>query len=107
MQAVADAGHEMAMWSVSRGDAAADDDVDAVRDNYITTVHDGAIVIFHDGIGRSAWELTGPDDQLVLQRNTEITALPDVIDRYLADGFEFVTLSDLIDRTVEAQTRPA
>jgi peptidoglycan/xylan/chitin deacetylase (PgdA/CDA1 family) len=107
MQAVADAGHEMAMWSVSRGETAADDDVEAVLDNYISTVHDGAIVIFHDGIGRSAWELTGPDDQLVLQRNTEITALPDVIDRYLADGFEFVTLSDLIDRTIEAQTRPA
>ena len=47
-------------------------------------------------------EITGPDDQLVLQRRTEITALPEVIDRYLADGFEFVTLSGLIDRSLEA-----
>jgi peptidoglycan-N-acetylglucosamine deacetylase len=102
MQAVADAGHEMAMWSVSRGDTAADDDVDAVRENYISTIHDGAIVIFHDGIGRSAWELTGPDDQLVTQRTAEIEALPAVIDRYLADGYELVTISSLIDRSLES-----
>ena len=62
-------------------------------ENYITTIHDGAIVIFHDGIGRSAWELTGPDDQLVTQRTAEIEALPAVIDRYLADGYELVTIS--------------
>ena len=100
MQAVADAGHDMALWSVSRGDAAADDDVQAVRENYITTIHDGAIVIFHDGIGRSAFELTGTDDQLVTQRTAEIAALPQVIDRYLADGYELVTLSQLIDRSL-------
>jgi peptidoglycan-N-acetylglucosamine deacetylase len=102
MQSVADAGHDMAMWSVSRGDAAADDDVEAVLENYVTTIHDGAIVIFHDGIGRSAWELTGPDDQLVTQRKTEVAALPEVIDRYLADGYELVTLSNLIDRSLES-----
>lgn len=100
MQAVAEVGHEMAIWSVSRGEAPADDDVAGVRQNYIDTIHDGAIVIFHDGIGRSAWELSGPDDHLVTQRRTEITALPAVIDKYLAEGFEFMSLSDLIDRSV-------
>ena len=61
-------------------------------------VHDGAIIIFHDGIGRSAWEWSGTDDDLVRQRRTEVEALPAVIERYLADGYEFVSVSDLIDR---------
>ncbi|MCU1358713.1 MAG: polysaccharide deacetylase [Ilumatobacteraceae bacterium] len=99
MQAAAEMNHDLAIWSVSRGDAAADDDVDAVRQNYIDTIHDGAIVIYHDGIGRSAWELTGPDDQLVTQRRTEIAGLPDVIDKYLAEGYEFLSLSDLVDQS--------
>jgi peptidoglycan-N-acetylglucosamine deacetylase len=100
LQVVADAGHEMALWSVSRGETPADDDVAAVRENYINTIEDGAIVIFHDGIGRSAWELTGPDDQLMTQRRTEITALPDVIARYLKDGYRFLSLSELVDRSI-------
>jgi len=100
LEAATAMGHDMAIWSVSRdpGIGTADTDVDGVRQNYIDAVHDGAIVIFHDGIGRSAWELTGPDEQLVRQRRTEITALPDVIERYLADGYTFHTLSTLIDQ---------
>lgn len=99
MQAVADAGHEMLMWSVSRGDEAAVDGITAVRDHYIDTIHEGAVVIFHDGIGRSAFELTGPDDELMLARRTEIAALPAVIDRYLADGYTFLSANELIDRS--------
>jgi peptidoglycan/xylan/chitin deacetylase (PgdA/CDA1 family) len=100
MQAVADAGHEMLMWSVSRGEAAAADDVTAVREHYIETIHEGAVVIFHDGIGRSAFELTGPDDLLMTARRAEITALPAVIDRYLADGYTFLSASALVDRSL-------
>ena len=74
--------------------------------HYLSAVHDGAIVIFHDGIGRSAWELTGPDHQLVTQRRTEIAALPEVIDRYLADGYRFVSLSELVDTAAEATPAP-
>ncbi|MEK7425801.1 MAG: hypothetical protein AAB131_18410, partial [Actinomycetota bacterium] len=61
-------------------------------------IHDGGIVIFHDGIGRSAFEFSGPDEQLLTQRRAELAALPDVIERYLADGYEFLGISDLIDR---------
>ncbi len=100
MQAVADAGHEMLMWSVSRGDEAAEDDMAAVRQHYIDSIHEGAVVIFHDGIGRSAFELTGPDDHLMTARRTEITALPAVIDRYLADGYTFRSASELVDRAL-------
>lgn len=97
LHAAADLGHEIAMWSVSRdpGVGTGDDDVDGVRRNYVDGAHDGALVIFHDGIGRSAFELTGPDDQLVLQRRTEIAALPSVIESYLAEGYRLTTVSDL------------
>jgi peptidoglycan/xylan/chitin deacetylase (PgdA/CDA1 family) len=103
LRAAAEVGHDVALWSVSRGSETADDDVPAVRQNYLDTIHDGAVVIFHDGIGRSAWELTGPDDQLMTQRRTEVTALPAVIDQYLANGYRFLSMSDLID---SATARP-
>ena len=101
MDAAHEIGHEVALWSVSRdpgtGPRTADDDVDAVRGNYVDAVHEGALVIFHDGIGRSAFEVSGPDDRLLTQRRAEIDALPGVIERYLADGYRLLTVTDLID----------
>jgi peptidoglycan/xylan/chitin deacetylase (PgdA/CDA1 family) len=100
LAAAAEFGHDVAMWSVSRdpvGDLA-DDDADGVLAAYTTAVDDGALVIFHDGIGRSAFEWSGPDERLVTQRRTEIDVLPRVIDRYLAEGFELVTVSELMAR---------
>lgn len=99
LRAAHDLGHDVALWSVSRdpGNDTAIDDADGVLANYIEAVHDGAIVIFHDGIGRSAFEHSGPDDELILARRTEIDALPAVIERYLAAGYRFTTTSDLID----------
>ncbi len=99
IESAAAMGHEIAMWSVSRdpGVGTRDDDVDGVRRNYVEGVHEGAVVIFHDGIGRSAFEFTGPDEQLMKQRRCEVRALPEVIETYLADGYRFLTLSELID----------
>jgi peptidoglycan-N-acetylglucosamine deacetylase len=100
LAAATEFGHEVAMWSVSRdavGDLA-DDDAAGVLASYTTDVGDGAVVIFHDGIGRSAFEWSGPDEQLMTQRRTEIDVLPQVIERYLADGFELPTLSELMAR---------
>ncbi len=98
LDAAAEMNHEIALWSVSRdpGVGTADGDVEGVLRNYVDGVHDGAIVIFHDGIGRSAFEITGPDKQLMRQRRAEIDALPSVIERYLADGYTFLDLSELI-----------
>ena len=60
-------------------------------------VRPGAIALLHDGIGRSAFEWTGPDDGLVRARTAELEALPGVVERYLADGFRFLTVTELID----------
>jgi peptidoglycan/xylan/chitin deacetylase (PgdA/CDA1 family) len=99
LTAASELGHDVALWSASRdpGNDTAIDDMAGVRANYIEAVHEGAIVIFHDGIGRSAFEITGPDDELVLARRTEIDALPEVLERYLADGYRMVSMSELID----------
>jgi peptidoglycan/xylan/chitin deacetylase (PgdA/CDA1 family) len=103
LNSAAELHHDLAVWSYGRGPAAgsagvlADDDIDGVRNYLSSSVFDGAIVILHDGIGRSAWEWSGPDDQLVAQRTTEVQALPAVIENYLAEGYEFVTISELID----------
>lgn len=99
LAATAEMGHDIALWSVSRdpGVGTADDDIDGVRRNYLDGAHDGGIVIFHDGIGRSAFEFSGPDDQLVEQRTTELLALPDLIEGYLSAGYRLVGISELID----------
>lgn len=99
LTAAAELGHDLALWSVSRdpGNDTAVDDMPGVRANYIEAVHEGAVVIFHDGIGRSAFEFTGPDDELVLARRTEIDALPEVLERYLEDGYRMVSMTELID----------
>ena len=103
LNAASELQHDIAVWAYGRGpasgphDMVADDDVNGVRDYMVDSVFEGAIVILHDGIGRSAWEWSGPDDQLVLQRSTEVQALPAVIENYLAAGYEFMTLSELID----------
>ena len=99
LSAAASIGHDVAMWSVSRdpGIGTEIDDMVGVRTNYVDSVHEGAIVIFHDGIGRSGFDLTGPDADLMLARRTEIDALPDVVERYLEEGYRFVTTSQLID----------
>jgi peptidoglycan-N-acetylglucosamine deacetylase len=99
LAAATELGHEIALWSVSRdpGVGTAIDDVEGVRRNFIEGIHDGAIVIFHDGIGRSGFAATGPDEELVRARRAGLDALPAVIERYLADGYRFVTASELID----------
>ena len=103
LRTASDLGHDVAVWSYGRGPAAGmpdpvgDTDVAGIERYMIDQLDPGSIVILHDGIGRSAFEWTGPDDQLVRQRDAEVQALPAVIERYLADGYRFLTISELID----------
>ena len=103
LRTATDLGHDVAMWTFGRGPAAGqpdqvdDDDVAGIQDHMIRQIEPGSIVILHDGIGRSAFEWSGPDERLVVQREAEVLALPAVIERYLDDGFRFVTVTELID----------
>jgi peptidoglycan-N-acetylglucosamine deacetylase len=92
--AAAATGHDLALWSVIRGDAA-DADVAGVRDHLAGSLHRGAVVDLHDGIGRSSFD-GAPDEQLLTRRRAELAALPEVLARWRGTGFRFVTLSGLI-----------
>jgi len=92
--AVREAGLDLALWSVHRGDAP-DDDSAGVARHLQTAQHPGAVVDLHDGIGRSGW-IGSPDEQLIIRRRAEVTAVPAVLPRWKDDGYTLSTLSDLI-----------
>jgi peptidoglycan/xylan/chitin deacetylase (PgdA/CDA1 family) len=94
LQAVREAGIELAMWSVDRGNAP-DGDAEGVRRHLLTSLHPGAVVDLHDGIGRSGW-VGEPDPQLITRRRAEITVLPRLLSAWRDAGWTFETLSDLI-----------
>jgi len=104
LRTASDLGHDVAVWTYGRAPAAGepdqigDEDVEGIQRYMIEHVEQGAIVILHDGIGRSAFEWSGVDEQLVRQREAELHALPAVLERYLADGYRFLTISELIDQ---------
>ena len=98
LRAAARVGHDVALWSLSRGPRTVPDtDVSAVREHLARRVHEGAIVMLHDGVGRSALDPFGPSDRLGRRRATELAALPAVVEGWLADGYRLVTISELID----------
>lgn len=93
-----DLHQDVALWSVVRDGAdggAADDDRDGVRRHLSAAAHPGAVVDLHDGIGRSAW-VGPPSGSLLTRRRAELAVLPDVLTAWAAQGYAFVTLSELI-----------
>ena len=90
------AGHqELALWSVGRGTRTADSDVAGIVNHLLDSTAPGDIVDLHDGIGRSSF-VGHPDPVLIGRRQAEITALPEALERWLAQGLQFRTLSSLI-----------
>ena len=107
MQAVADAGHEMAMWSVSRGDAAADDDVEAVLENYITDDprrRRRHLPRRHRPVGMGTDRARRPVGHAANEPRSR--RCPRSSTGHLADGYELVTISSLIDRVTRIARRP-
>jgi peptidoglycan/xylan/chitin deacetylase (PgdA/CDA1 family) len=95
LAAAASLGQDVAMWSMTRGGPdVADDDSDAVLAGLLATLHPGAIVDLHDGVGA--------DDRgkasLRTRRDAEIRALGPFIEGARRDGYEFVTLTALVNR---------
>lgn len=94
MLAVREAQLDLAMWSLGRGDAPDADSVGVGR-HLAQAVGPGEVVNLHDGIGRSAW-VNSPDRQLIGRRAAEVTALPQVLRRWLDNGYTLCTMSQLI-----------
>lgn len=95
--AAAQVGHDIAIWSVTRGawKDGLQANAESVRETIPKRAHPGAVVLLHDGIGRASF--AGPSrPDLVARRDAELLALPDVVESLLADGYRFSTLSDLI-----------
>jgi peptidoglycan/xylan/chitin deacetylase (PgdA/CDA1 family) len=92
--AAAAEGHDVAMWSVSRGSSTADDDDAGVCTALLADLQPGAIVLLHDGVGAT-------DDgrpQLLRRRDAELRALGPFLEQASAAGYRFVTLGELVDR---------
>lgn len=99
LRAAARVGHDVAIWSLSRGPRTlADGDAAGVAAHLRAKVHPGAIALLHDGLGRTPLDRFGPDAQLRTRRQAELEALPEVLEAWAADGYRFVTLSELVDR---------
>jgi len=104
LRAAARVGHDVAIWSLSRGPKALPDgDAAGVEAHLRAKVHPGAIVMLHDGLGRSPLERFGPDGRLIARRDAEMAALPRVLEAWAEEGYRFVTLSELVDEHDETK----
>jgi peptidoglycan-N-acetylglucosamine deacetylase len=92
--AAREANLKVALWSVNRGDGP-DADSRAVGRHLASALQPGAVAGLHDGIGRSSW-VGSPDHTLLTRRQAEVQALPAAISGWLAHGYRFDSLSDLI-----------
>ncbi|MDY0340346.1 MAG: polysaccharide deacetylase family protein, partial [Coriobacteriia bacterium] len=77
---IASAGMVPALWTVDPQDWRKGQTPSAIIESVVGSVRPGAIVVLHDGGG---------------DRSATIAALPAIIDRLRAAGYEFVTLDEL------------
>ena len=89
-------GYDILLWSVARGPSGIGRP-SAVASHISSRLRPGAIVGLHDGLGRSTFSPSTREAKFLRRRReVEIEALPRVLDRALADGFTFVTASQLV-----------
>lgn len=77
---IASSGMASALWTIDPGDWRADITSAELADAVVSAARPGAIVLLHDGGG---------------DRSATIAALPSIIDRLRAAGYEFVTLDEM------------
>lgn len=92
-----DLGYDVVLWSVTRGDLDVRDP-DVVADHVTSTIGPGDIVLLHDGIGRGTFNPGHPmEDELFGRRETEVRALPRILEGISAAGLEPCTVQTLLD----------
>lgn len=77
---IASAGMVSALWTIDPQDWRTGQTAEVITESVVGSVRPGAIVVLHDGGG---------------DRTATIAALPVIIDRLRAAGYEFVTLDEL------------
>ena len=104
MRIAATQNYDTFLWSVSRNDAGVGTP-EEVADHVVARLRPGAIVDMHDSIGRG---LFLPQDEPIVEllkakRDVDVAALPIILEKGMAAGLEFVTVT----RLLEAGTNPA
>jgi len=74
------------LWTVLCFDWAEDARVDAMAERALAEAHPGAIICLHDGDGKNA----------AVTRDATVAALPAIVQGLRGDGYELVTVSDLL-----------
>lgn len=72
------------MWSTSSADTDPNATAPMLVNNVVNSIHSGSIVLLHDGGG---------------DRATTVQALPAIIEGLQQQGYQFVTVSELLDRS--------
>ena len=97
MRIVAEQNYDTFLWSVSRNDSAVGSAQD-IADHVVARLRPGAIIDMHDSIGRGLFlPQTDPIVSLLKQkRDIDVAALPMILERGIAAGLQFVTVSRLL-----------
>jgi len=74
------------LWTVLCFDWGEDARADAMAERALAEAHPGAIICLHDGDGKDA----------AVTREATVTALPAIVQGLRRDGYELVTVSDLL-----------
>jgi peptidoglycan/xylan/chitin deacetylase (PgdA/CDA1 family) len=83
--AIRDAAHEPVMWSASSYDWRATS-ADQIVDNLVRQIRGGEVILLHDG------DYKRPNSD----RSLSVQATDEVVRRYRGEGFEFVTVSQML-----------
>jgi len=87
---------DLVVWSVTRGDLSWKEPR-SVASHVVRSLSPGDIIDLHDGIGRGTFNRGKPfGERLRRRRETEIQALPGIIEGARAKGLRLDTVSDLI-----------
>lgn len=95
LRLVAKHGHDIVLWSVTRG-ALAERAPRRIADHMVGSIDRGDIILLHDGIGRGTFDGGALAEELTGRRESEVEALPEVLERTLARGIHLGTVSDLV-----------
>ena len=88
-------GLDTALWTLRFGVEEPDEVPDV--DDLCERIQPGDIVLFHDGLGHGSEPTSSGDPDKRRRRVADAGALDDLLGRLVADGWELVTLSDLVD----------